>query len=128
MNFQKIVLTIAIIMFIVLLVFVSSVMYSNKTDVAFPPIISECPDYWLDREITSDSIETSSGSNTVQKCYNIKNLGNPSCDKTMDFTTDFWQGSQGNCRKYKWAKGCDLTWDGITNNSDICDTSDDNTN
>ena len=32
----------------------------------------------------------------------------------MDFTGDFWQGSTGDCNKYKWARACDLTWDGIT--------------
>ena len=39
----------------------------------------------------------------------------------MDFTGDFWQGSTGSCKNYKWAKGCDITWDGITNKPDICD-------
>ena len=41
----------------------------------------------------------------------------------MDFTGDQWDGSTGDCRKSKWATGCDLTWDGITNNPDVCDTS-----
>ena len=60
------------------------------------------------------------GIDSKQLCYNVKNLGNASCDKTMDFTADYWQGSEGNCSKFKWAKDCDLTWDGITNKSDIC--------
>ena len=39
----------------------------------------------------------------------------------MDFTGDHWQGSSGSCNKSKWAKQCDLTWDGITNNDGICE-------
>ena len=32
----------------------------------------------------------------------------------MDFNTPYFRGSDGTCNKYKWAKSCDLTWDGIT--------------
>ena len=129
MNFQQIVLTIAIILFIIMLVFIGSVLYNEQYGKEYPPVISDCPDYWVDKSITVDtdkdgdsSSDDPSDENTaVGKCYNVKNLGNVSCDKVMDFTTDFWQGSTGDCRKYKWAKGCDLTWDGITNNTTICD-------
>ena len=122
-GFQKTVLTVAIIVFILLLIFIGSVLYQNKYGSAFPPFVSNCPDYWLDMEKTVTNVNSDDSDNSKSniKCYNVKNLGNASCDKVMDFTTDFWQGSTGDCRKYKWAKGCDLTWDGITNNTTICD-------
>ncbi len=124
-SFQKIVLTIAIIIFILLMIFIASVLYNNKYGVAFPPTISECPDYWLDKQKTINSSgdfgEGDGDSQTKQTCYNVQNLGKPSCSKTMDFTGDFWQGSTGSCNKYKWAKSCDLTWDGITSNTTLCD-------
>jgi len=120
-NFQKIVLTVAIIIFIILLLFIGSVLYNEKRNSSFPPVVSSCPDFWLDREITTQtSIDGNNSSETTGKCYNNHNLGNPSCSKEMDFTGDFWTGTDGTCNKYKWAKGCDLTWDGITNNSDSC--------
>ncbi len=123
-NFQKIVLMVAIVIFIIMLIFIGSVLYKGKYSSTFPPVVSECPDYWIDKQTSvtnpSASSDEIAGSQT---CYNIKNLGKSSCSKTMDFTGDQWDGSTGDCRKYKWATGCDLTWDGITNNPDVCDLS-----
>ena len=129
MNFQKIVLSIAIIIFIILMLFIGATLYQNKYGVGFPPTVSQCPDYWIDKSNTIDSsnLDSTSSSDDVlanTKCYNTKNLGKSSCNKEMNFSGDFWQGSAGDCRKYKWAKGCELTWDGITNNSAVCDDSD----
>ena len=118
-NFQKIVLSTAIVVFIILMIFIAILLYRSKYDVAFPPTISQCPDYWIDMQ---DQNGSSDLDNSSQTCTNVKNLGNVSCDKTMDFTDSFWQGATGTCNKYKWAKSCDLTWDGITNNSSACTT------
>ena len=86
-------------------------LYSSGSGKEWPPIVSECPDYWIDRvDKEGDS----------KKCVNVHNLGKSSCDSNIDFSGDFWQGSTGDCRKYRWAKGCKLTWDGITNNSSVC--------
>ena len=38
----------------------------------------------------------------------------------MDFNEVPYNTTNGLCAKYKWAKDCDLTWDGITNNKSIC--------
>jgi hypothetical protein len=116
-NFQKIVLSIAIIVFIILIIFIAILLYRSKYDVKFPPTISQCPDYWIDKQDQNGSADLN---NSSQMCTNVKNLGNVSCDKTMDFTGSFWQGATGTCNKYKWAKSCDLTWDGITNNTSAC--------
>lgn len=122
-GFQKIVLTVALIVFILLIMFIGSVLYQNKYTSAFPPVVASCPDYWLDKESNATNPIDDSQDKTYGSCFNIKNLGNPSCSKEMNFNGDEWSGSDGNCRKYKWAKGCDLTWDGITNNDSICDSS-----
>ena len=118
-NFQKIVLSTAIVVFIILIIFIAILLYKSKYDVAFPPTVSQCPDYWIDKQ---DQNGSSDLDNSSQMCTNVKNLGNVSCDKTMDFTGSFWQGATGMCNKYKWAKSCDLTWDGITNNTSACTT------
>jgi hypothetical protein len=51
---------------------------------------------------------------------NVKNLGSQSCAKSIDFSVSPWIGNSGQCNKYKWAKECDITWDGITNNAKVC--------
>ena len=116
-NFQKIVLSIAIVIFIILIIFIAMVLRNSKYSVKFPPTVSQCPDYWIDKPDQSGS---PSLDNVSQTCTNVKNLGNMSCYKQKDFTDSFWQGSTGMCNKYKWAKSCDLTWDGITNNPNAC--------
>ena len=38
----------------------------------------------------------------------------------MNFSQGQWAGDNGMCLKQKWAKACDLTWDGVTNHADAC--------
>ena len=107
MRFQKITVIVAIVMLILCLIFIGISLYNEKYNSQYPPVIADCPDYWID---------TSNGDGA--NCVNIKNLGKSGCNKDMDFSKDEWQGEVGLCRKAKWAKGCDLTWDGITNAAD----------
>jgi hypothetical protein len=108
-SFQNIVISVAIFFLIITLLIIGFALYKNKSNFVFPPIIADCPDYWID---TLDQ----NGST----CKNIKNLGNASCEKVMDFSTSNWSGNRGLCNKSRWAKSCDLTWDGITTNNNIC--------
>ena len=119
-NFQKITLIVALVIFIILMIFIGAVLYKNKYEKKFPPIISSCPDYWIDEEPPISANELSNIDVKTTKCKNIKNLGKVSCSKTMDFKGEFWEGKSGDCNKAKWARNCDLTWDGITNNPDVC--------
>jgi len=107
MTFQKIVVIIAIICLIAALIFVGYAMYQKQYDVKFPPVSSQCPDYWTAKD---------------KKCFNTKHLG--SCatgkDASVDFNTKFFQGHNGACRKANWAKRCGVSWDGISNNTHAC--------
>ncbi len=109
-TFQSIVMSISVVLLIICLIFIGVLLYKNKYSKKFPPIIANCPDYWLDQ----------SDKNNGSKCFNAQNLGNGQCPKTMDFSKSAWNGPDGLCAKSKWAKSCDLTWDGIDNNSDVC--------
>lgn len=109
MNFQKIVLYIAIILLIVALIVFGSMLYTDAK--VYPPTQAQCPDYWIDM---------SGGIGTGGYCINTKNLGKGSCSNRMNFNTGVWTGDDGLCNKQKWAKGCDLTWDGVTNNPNAC--------
>ena len=104
--FQKIVILLFVILLILILVIVGFTV-SNTKNKTWPPVVADCPDYWLD--------QAGNGS----KCVNVKGLGNCSNNNNMDFTKDL----PTVCKKYTWAKGCGLTWDGITNlSSDPCNT------
>ncbi len=110
MNFQQIVLYIAIILLIVALIVFGSMLYTDAK--VYPPTQGQCPDYWIDM---------SGGIGTGGYCINTKNLGKGECSNRMNFNTGVWTGDDGLCNKQKWAKSCDLTWDGVTNNPNACE-------
>ena len=118
-DFKKKVVGTAIVLLIFAILLIGVLLFTGGSDSQWPPVVSECPDYWIDR-VDKDG--------EAKKCFNVHNLGKSSCDNIMDFSEDFWQGSTGDCRKYRWAKDCKLTWDGITNNSTICDNDDNDEN
>jgi len=105
--FQKIILIAAVVILIInLLVIALALHKSNKSN--WPPIVPNCPDYWL-----------SDGSGNNITCTNIKNLGvckPPSGKKylTMNFKNAPFTGANSNCAKYTWANNCKIAWDGVT--------------
>lgn len=125
-GFQKAVLAAGVIVLIISLVFIGVILRKASMSGAWPPILGDCPDYWVDLG--------SGGS----KCFNQQKLG--SCNiptesnkNTMDFTTDSYTGTDGACNKKTWASRCSksggsdykgpISWDGITYGvSDPCDT------
>lgn len=111
-SFQSIVVIIAIILLIGCLIFIGIALSKTKNSSQWPPIVGECPDYWIDI--------SGNGSN----CVNVRNLG--TCKTggngtspggkhiAMNFTVAPYVGSVGTCSKYTWANTCNITWDGIT--------------
>jgi hypothetical protein len=54
------------------------------------------------------------------QCNNIHGLGNSSnCMGKKPFSAKKWQGMKGRKEKCKFAKQCDIEWDGISNTG-IC--------
>jgi len=105
-SFQKIILVCAIVILIISLIFISFALISHQKNEPWPPVIGDCPDYWVDT------------SGNGARCVNVKNLGTCSPGNgqqylTMDFTTSAFSGSKANCAKYKWANSCGVSWDGI---------------
>ena len=106
-TFQKFILFTAIIILIITLIFIG-IALSNSTNQSWPPMIPECPDYW---------VVDGSGNNTT--CINMKDLGtcqpqNGQKHLVMNFNGAAYTGSNGLCAKYNWANNCGVTWDGIT--------------
>lgn len=111
MAFQGFVANIALLILIIALVVIGVLLYRAKDKFLSEDIvIGECPDYWTMEE-------DAQGKNY---CVNVKNLGKSTCQSKMDFGVAPWTGTDGSCKKYNWAKSCDLTWDGITNNPNSC--------
>ena len=111
-TFQSITMVVAGVLLVLCLIYIGVSLYNSKYNTQFPPVIADCPDYWLDMSDGDSS-----------RCVNKKGLGSSSCSKEMDFSGSFWTGDDGLCRKSQWAKKCNLTWDGVTNSTDPCDTS-----
>ena len=141
-NFSIYVFVVTVILLIVALTITGLILKNNKSSSAYPPIIDNCPDYWYSSYYdidTGNTMPSSSCKNTpfgccpdnttpktddtgtncsLSKCYNVKKLGNQTdtCYSVMDFS------KYSTCQKQQWAKGCNLTWDGITNMPDTCAT------
>ena len=94
MSFQKTVLTVAIVLFVILMALIAVMMTSAKKNELYPPQTGACPDFW---QITAQG-----------KCLNSQNLGK-NCTSPVDFS------KMTEKQKCNFAKGCKITWDGITN-------------
>ena len=99
MTFQRVVVTIAIVILILSLVVLGVLIYNSRNEDQFPPEIGNCPDYFVMKE-----------NQGTEMCFNHHNLGNKSegCE---------WFDPKDATKKDKkdFAKQCGLTWDGITN-------------
>ena len=108
-KFQKGILTVAIALLILLLAAVGAFAHYSKYGQDYPPVQSQCPDYW---KVEQD-----------KTCTNIKQLGtcNDGGSHNMDFTTPEFTGADGLTKKCHWAQNCGIVWDGVTNNKKACD-------
>ena len=62
-SFQKIVLTIAVIILVIILVVIGYLLVKDPSGNTWPPITGQCPDYWVDF--------SGNGAN----CVNVQSLG-----------------------------------------------------
>lgn len=108
MLFQKTLVLIALIALLIFLLFTGILLYNGKNQ-SFIEQVGNCPDYWEEQEINNEKI-----------CVNVKNLGNCPSENNKNFNIPQYKGKIGNCNKKRFADSCELTWDGITNNSEIC--------
>lgn len=104
LNFQKIIIIIAIILLILALTFIGTAISKEKKNTQYPPVISECPDYWKHDVV-----------NNV--CENIHKLGieddNGSKKDNLPLTI---LNKLTMCEKFKKSNNLQISWDGITNN------------
>jgi len=140
--FYIIVLSIAVIFLILILTLIGILMKeSKKTGGTFPPIVNNCPDYWVIASDgksctiptkTSTDIQKNAGSlygidtnlditgaSGTSGVFPIKTPGFVTGGSTIDFTDQAWsaQGKTSACAQKQWATNWGITWDGITNNN-----------
>jgi hypothetical protein len=116
-NFQGTVLMVMGILLVISIILIIITLYSSKSEIEWPPLIGDCPDYWID--LKGDGA----------KCVNVHDLGTCTAGAgdqhlNMDFT------SYDDCAKYNWANGCGVSWDGLTygyGKSDPCQPPEDTT-
>lgn len=103
MNFQQIVLTVALVIFCIILVIIVTMLNNAKNKSKFPPELSICPDWW-EYDMTN------------KKCINPKNLGtsNTNCGENH-FNSSIM--NENIKVKKDWAKNCKILWDGVWDGS-----------
>jgi len=96
-SFQKIVLTVAIVILILALIVLGVLIYNSRNSELFPPELSNCPDYFEMRQ-----------NQGIDMCYNVHGLG--SGDKGQ---CTWFMPSDNTQAKKDYVKACGLTWDGL---------------
>ena len=113
MDFYKSLFMGTIIFLIIVLAIVGYCMSLANKNQVYPPSIGDCPDHY---------------SLNGKFCVAGSNLGvidrDISCVK-MDFTDSRYTiagsgSSSGLCAKKIWANQCQVKWDGVTNNDNLC--------
>ena len=123
MTFQSIVMTISTIILIIALCLIGLSLYRQKYKSDYPPVIANCPDYWIDKSDSGNGSKCNipNFSETDREKYlGIQSQCMPKDDNGVDFSIPYYSGADGLCNKAKWAKSCNLTWDGVSDNPDVC--------
>ena len=113
-SFNKTLLFSAIVVLIIVLIIVGVMLQYALFNANYPPVISDCPDYW----------DVSLNDENEVFCKNVIRKNSGICANNEYPVSQFYNtGSNDNeviCEKYKWAKRCNIHWDGITNNNKAC--------
>jgi len=101
-NFQGMVLMITGILLVVSIFFVVILLYNSKNELEWPPLIGDCPDYWIDL------------SGNGARCVNVHDLGTCSNHDPNNKHLNMNFTRFDDCAKFNWAQGCGVSWDGIS--------------
>ena len=126
-QFNKTVLAISVFVLIISLSILAFFLSKSLHEDSFPPIITDCPDYWdvsLNPNVDNDD-----------SVYCINNTNINVGNRTTETTNECYQPPEGIqhklkwiglneedtlCKKFTWANNCNVVWDGITNNNKAC--------
>ena len=115
-TFNKSVLFISTILLIIGLIIIANFIIKNKSTEVYPPVVSDCPDYW---DVDYDN----QGKKHCKNNTYINDGRSTAICRSYPHALFSTNGSSPDdilCEKYKWAKDCNIHWDGITNNPSAC--------
>jgi hypothetical protein len=113
--FNKIVLMVATILLILGLIIIGIIIVRTLEGQVFPPVVTECPDYW--NVAYNNSGEIICRNNHINSGYSTNQCRN---FPTSKFSANGTSANDIICEKFNWAKQCNIHWDGITNNPKAC--------
>ena len=99
------VLKIAGATWILVVLYSAYMLYIKKYE--WPPIVNKCPDYWT--EGPSGCIQPAGDST------NYTDIAGCTSGGVKNFT------DMSECEKQKWARTCQVSWDGVSNQQSACD-------
>ena len=114
-KFNKIVLFSAIVILIIVLIIITISLNYALFNANYPPVISDCPDFW----------DVSLNNDNQIICNNVVRHNRGICKNDSYPASEFYNYASNYddviCAKYRWAKKCNISWDGITNNNKACE-------
>tara|TARA_B100000902_G_C26901558_1_gene712354 strand:+ start:236 stop:592 length:357 start_codon:yes stop_codon:yes gene_type:complete len=113
-SFQQTVVVVALVILVICLIVIGISLYNNKYEGIYPPVASQCPDYYVDVG------ESGSAKCSPPSSIDLGITSASSCTGTIDFSQSPYTGANGTCAKQQWANTCGITWDGVTNNAEAC--------
>ncbi len=113
MGFYKSLLIGTVVSLIIVLAIMGVILGNSAKNMTFPSEYPMCPDYY-----TIDSSGKCKINSTIYSATNA-DCANKNFNETR-YNTGGTGPLSGLCLKKQWAQGCGVTWDGITNNSEIC--------
>ena len=115
MNFYKTVCIIALVILVISLAFIGSAMASSSKKMTFPPNLSQCPDNY----VYDQTDKTCVNADKDGIYYNSINCGKISFEDD-EYNVPGIGTTSGACAKKRVAIGCEVDWDGLTNNPNVC--------
>ncbi len=120
-SFKYSVIYVSIIILIIALIVIGLSIRNTVSSKKWPPIIGNCPDFWKFDDATRECVNINGLGNTDDTvCPNYPAGGHTTCER-FNFEDDTqYSGAIGKCNKQSWANDVGVTWDGITNDRDLC--------
>jgi hypothetical protein len=136
MDFYGIVLTVAAILFILLLTLMGVLISRSPSTIIYPPTSNTCPDYWAVDAATGQCTFPTTGSNGIARNQGFypndsytKFNSDPKANMKAPFATvtgTTWtfnpndtkwsaNGKSSLCSQRDWAVNHNIVWDGVSN-------------
>lgn len=121
MNFYKTICITALVILVISLAFIGSAMASSSKKMTFPTNLSQCPDSYIYDQTNEICVNT----NNSSKNYSVGDGDITGDCGDISFEADEYNvpgigTTSGACMKKKVAINCDVDWDGLTNNPNVC--------